>query len=129
VKRFKPGDRVWATNLGFAGRQDTFSEFAAVDGCGLHPMPVAAKDKDVVAVSFVGITAQLGLASHAKLKPGEVLFVNGGTGGIGSSVMQMAKIIGARVITTAGSDEKVEAAKKRALILPSITKRKTWRLR
>jgi len=31
AKRFKPGDRVWATNQGFAGRQGTFSEFAAVD--------------------------------------------------------------------------------------------------
>src|SRR5262245_27030387 len=38
VKRFKPGDRVWATNQGFAGRQGTFSEFAAVDECWLHPI-------------------------------------------------------------------------------------------
>ena len=41
-------------------------------------------------------------------KPGETLFVNGGTGGVGSMVVQMAKAIGARVITTAGSDEKVK---------------------
>jgi len=39
------------------------------------------------------------------------LFVRGGTGGVGSCVVQMAKAIGARVITTAGSDEKVEAAR------------------
>jgi len=40
----------------------------------------------------------------AKLQAGETLFVNGGTGGVGSMVLQMAKTTGARVITTAGSD-------------------------
>jgi NADPH2:quinone reductase len=44
---------------------------------------------------------------NARLKSGEVLFVNGGSGGVGSSVVQIAKTLGARVITTAGSDEKV----------------------
>ena len=43
----------------------------------------------------------------AKLRPGETLFINGGTGGIGSTVVQMSKAIGARVITTAGTAEKV----------------------
>ncbi len=43
----------------------------------------------------------------ARLKSGETLFVNGGTGGVGSAVVQMAKAIGARVITTAGSPEKL----------------------
>jgi len=65
------------------------------------------RDEDVVALSLVGITAHLGLVRHAKLQPGEVLFVNGGTGGVGSSVVQIAKILGARVIATAGSNEKV----------------------
>lgn len=111
VKRFKPGDRVWATNQGFAGRQGTFSEFAAVDECWLHPTPANVKDEDVAAVSLVGVTAHLGLFRDAKLKAGEILFVNGGTGGVGAAVVQMAKMIGARVITTAGSDEKVKACR------------------
>ena len=112
VKRFKIGDRLWATNLGFAGRQGSFSELAAVDECWMHPIPGNVKDEDIVAVSLVGLTAHLGLVTHAKLKAGEILFVNGGTGGVGSSVVQMAKILGAKVITTAGSDEKVSAAKR-----------------
>jgi NADPH2:quinone reductase len=107
VKRFKPGDRVWATNQGFAGRQGTFSEFAAVDEGWLHPTPASVKDEEVAAVSLVGVTAQLGLFREAKLKAGEVLFVNGGTGGVGAAVVQMAKTVGARVISTAGSDAKV----------------------
>ena len=107
VKRFKPGDRVWATNQGFAGRQGTFSEFAAVDEGWLHPTPASVKDEEVAAVSLVGVTAHLGLFREAKLKAGEVLFVNGGTGGVGAAVVQMAKTVGARVISTAGSDAKV----------------------
>ena len=109
VKRFKSGDRVWASNQGFAGRQGTLSEFAAVDEGWLHTTPSNVSDEDIVAVSLVGITAHLGLFRDAKLKAGEIIFVNGGTGGVGSCVVQMAKAVGARVITTAGSDEKVAA--------------------
>ncbi|HWX20225.1 MAG TPA: NADPH:quinone reductase [Candidatus Binatia bacterium] len=108
VKSFKPGDRVWATSQGADGRPGTFAEFAAVDQRWLHLTPAGVSDEDIVALSLVGITAQLGLVRSANLKTGEVLFVNGGSGGVGSSVVQMAKILGARVITTAGTDEKVK---------------------
>jgi len=111
AKRFKPGDRVWGTNQGFSGRQGTFAEFAAVDEQWLYPIPAGVSGEEVVAVSLVSVTAHLGLLRGAKLKAGEVLFVNGGTGGVGSAVVQMAKILGARVITTAGSNEKAEAGR------------------
>lgn len=107
VKRFKPGDRVWATGQGAEGRPGTFAEFAVVDERCLYPTPANVTDEDIVALSLVAITAHLGLVRSARLKSGEVLFVNGGSGGVGSSVVQIAKTIGARVITTAGSDEKV----------------------
>jgi NADPH2:quinone reductase len=68
-------------------------------------------DDCVAATALVGITAHLGLFGHAQLQPGETIFVHGGTGGVGSMVVQMAKLIGARVITTGGSDEKCAAAK------------------
>ncbi len=108
VKRFKVGDRVWATNQGTDGRPGTFAEFAAVAERWLHPTPAGVSDEDIVAVSLVGITAHVGLMVKAKLTANEILFVNGGTGGVGSCVVQMGKILGARVITTAGSDQKVE---------------------
>ena len=69
--------------------------------------PTGVSDETAAACALVGITAHLGLVRDAKLKAGETLFVNGGTGGVGSMVVQMAKALGARVITTAGSDEKV----------------------
>jgi NADPH2:quinone reductase len=112
VKRFKIGDRVWITGQGVEGRPGTFSEFSVVDARWLHSTPAGVKDEDIVALSLVGITAHLGLVTHAKLKAGETLFVNGGSGGVGSSVVQMSKILGAKVITTAGTAEKVEICRK-----------------
>jgi len=112
AKRFKPGDRVWGSNQGLLGRQGTFSEFAAVDEAWLYPTPAGVGDEQAAAIALTGITAQLGLTRDAKLKAGEVLFVNGGTGGVGSAVVQMAKALGARVITTAGSAEKVALCRK-----------------
>ena len=111
VKDFKVGDRVWATSQGSDGRPGTFAEFAAVDHRWLHPIPEGVSDEDIVALALVGVTSQLGLARYANLKAGEVLFINGGSGGVGSCVVQMAKILGARVITTAGTDEKVAACR------------------
>jgi NADPH2:quinone reductase len=111
VKDFKAGDRVWATSQGVEGRSGTFAEFAAVDHRWLHPIPEGVSDEDIVALSLAGVTAQLGLVRNANLKAGEILFVNGGSGGVGSCVVQMAKILGARVITTAGTDQKVAACR------------------
>lgn len=108
VRQFRPGDRVWGSNQGLLGRQGTFAQYAAVDDQWLYPIPAGVSDEDAAATALVGITAHLGLVRDVKLRPGEVLFVNGGTGGVGSTVLQMAKAIGARIITTAGTDEKVK---------------------
>ncbi len=109
--RYKPGDRVWGTNQGLLGRQGTFAEYAAVDECWLYSTPGGVTDQDAAAMSLVGITAHLGLVRDGKLQSGETLFVNGGTGGVGSTVVQMACAIGARVATTCGSEEKCAAAR------------------
>ncbi len=109
AKRFKVGDRVWGSNQGLLGRQGTFAEYCAADEQLLYPTPATVKDEEAAACALVGITAHLGLFREAKLEAGETIFVNGGTGGVGSMVVQMAKIAGARVMATAGSDEKVKA--------------------
>lgn len=109
--RFKVGDRVWGTNQGLLGRQGTFAEYAAVDECWLYPIPEGVSEETAAACALVSMTAHLGLVRDAKLHAGETLFVNGGTGGVGSMVVQMSKAIGAKVITTAGTDEKVAACR------------------
>ncbi len=108
AKRFKVGDRVWGSNQGLLGRQGTFAEYAAVDEGLLYLIPPGVSDDTAAACALVSLTAYLGLVRDARLQPGETLFVNGGTGGVGSMVVQMSKAIGAKVITTAGSDEKVQ---------------------
>ena len=112
AKRYPPGTRVWGSNQGLLGRQGTFAELAAIEERWLYPTPDNVSDEEAAAVALVGITAHIGLVRCAHLAAGETLFVNGGTGGVGSTVVQMAKAIGARVITTAGSAEKVETARK-----------------
>lgn len=108
ANRFKKGDRVWGSNQGLLGRQGTFAEFAAVDEQWLYPTPAGVTSETTAAIALVGITAELGLVRDAKVKAGDTVFVNGGSGGVGSMVVQIAKAAGARVVTTAGSPEKVQ---------------------
>jgi NADPH2:quinone reductase len=105
--RFRPGDRVWGSNQGRTGRQGTFAEFAAIDECWLYATPQEVSDQDAAAIALVGITAHLGLFHEAQLKVGERVFINGGSGGVGSCVIQMARAIGARVLASAGTDAKL----------------------
>jgi NADPH2:quinone reductase len=108
VTKFQKGDRVWGSNQGLLGRQGTFAEYAAVDECWLYATPEEVSDQDAAAVALVGITAHLGLFREAQVRAGENVFINGGTGGVGSCVIQMARAVGARVFATAGSREKVQ---------------------
>jgi NADPH:quinone reductase len=111
ASRFKIGDRVWGANQGVLGRQGTAAEFACVAEEFLYATPANVTDEQAAAVALVGITAHQGLFRCAKLMPGETVFVNGGTGGVGAMVVQMARAVGARVITTVGSSEKAAIAK------------------
>ncbi len=108
VKRLKIGDRVWGSNQGLLGRQGTFAQFAAVEEQWLYPIPKEVSFQDAAAIALVGITAHLGLFRDAQLKIGEKVFIHGGSGGVASCVVQMARTIGAQVMTTAGNDDKVE---------------------
>jgi len=111
TRRFRVGDRVWGSNQGLMGRQGSFAELAAVDECWLYPTPEGVADETAAACALVGITAHLGLFGRAALRTGETILVNGGSGGVGSVVVQMAKAAGARVLATAGSDEKCAACR------------------
>jgi NADPH2:quinone reductase len=127
VSRFKSGDRVWGSNQGLLGRQGTCAEYVCVEEKWAYPIAAAASNEQAAACALVGITAHIGLFHCANLADAreqaradgesyrtashETVFVNGGTGGVGSMVVQMAKAVGATVITTAGSEEKVALAR------------------
>lgn len=106
VDRLRPGMRVWGSNQGMLGRQGTTAELAAVHEQWLHETPDGVSDRQAAAAALVSITAHLGLVGRAALRPGETIFVNGASGGVGSAVVQIARVLGARVLGTAGSDAK-----------------------
>ncbi len=108
TSRFKVGDRVWGSNQGLLGKQGTFAELCTIEEDWLYPTPDGVDDKTVAACALVGITAHLGLFAEAKLVAGETVLVQGGSGGVGSMVLQMAKAAGAKVVATAGTEEKAQ---------------------
>jgi NADPH2:quinone reductase len=108
TSRFKIGDRVWGSNQGLLGRQGTSSEYACVVEDWVYAIPEGVSEQTACAGALTGITAHLGLFRACNLQPGEFVFVNGGTGGVGSMVVQLAKAHGAKVITTVGSVDKAK---------------------
>ncbi|WZP00816.1 NADPH:quinone reductase [Isosphaeraceae bacterium EP7] len=110
VTGLKVGDRVWGSNQGLMGRPGAASEFANVDAEWLYLTPANLDDTQAAAIALTGITAHLGLFRTGQLKAGETVYVPGGSGGVGSMVVQMAKAAGARVATSAGSPERVKLA-------------------
>ena len=106
VTAVKVGDAVWGSNQGLLGRQGTCAEYCAVDAEWIYPVPANVELEAAAAMALVGITSHLGLFERARVTRADTLLVHGGSGGVGGSVVQMAKCVGARVIATAGSHEK-----------------------
>lgn len=111
VRNIKKGQRVWGSCRGENGRQGSFAEYVAMDANKLYHLPDNVDDVQAVAALEGGTTACIGLIRTAKLMPDETIFVNGGSGNVGSAVIQLAKERGANIIATAGSDEKLEWCK------------------
>ena len=110
VNHLAVGDRVWCTNQGLLGRQGTFAEKIVVSADWCYPIPDGIPFTDAAAVALVAVTAHLGLFREAMLQAGETVLVIGGSGGVGSMVVQMAKAVGATVIATGGTDQKCQIA-------------------
>lgn len=106
VTTVKPGDRVvWAMSRG------AYAEFAAVPAAVLIPIPDGVSFEDAAAVMLQGMTAHYLTHSTFPLKPGHTALIHAAAGGTGGLLVQMAKMLGARVIGTAGSPEKAEIAR------------------
>jgi NADPH2:quinone reductase len=106
VTRWKVGDRVMALLSGGG-----YAEYCVAHGS--HAMPVNGLSmEEAAAVPETFLTVWHNVFERGSLKAGETLLVHGGTSGIGTTAIQLAKAFGAHVITTAGSDEKCEACRK-----------------
>jgi putative PIG3 family NAD(P)H quinone oxidoreductase len=103
VSGWSVGDPVCAL-VGGGG----YAERIAVPVAQLLPVPVGVSIVEAAALPEAACTVTLGLFTLAKLQPGESVFVNGGSSGIGTMAIQLAKAAGARVFATAGIPEKIE---------------------
>jgi NADPH2:quinone reductase len=108
VKNVKTGDRV-----AYTGQQGSYAEYAAVAADRLVKIPDSISFEQAAALMLQGMTAHYLVKSCYPLKAGETTLIHAAAGGVGQLLVQMAKMIGAEVIATAGSDEKVEIAKAR----------------
>src|SRR6267154_4486058 len=106
VKSVKVGDRVAFSNV-----VGTYAEYAAVPAERLVHVPDNITDQQAAAAMLQGMTAHyLSHATH-QLKQGDAALIHAAAGGVGLLLVQMAKNIGARVIGTAGSEEKAKLAR------------------
>ncbi len=126
VKRVKVGDRVasifaqkWLageparTRLGstLGGPHDgTLAEYVALHEDGVVHLPAHLSDEEAATLPCAGVTAWNAIISHGRLKAGDTVLLQG-TGGVSIFALQFAKMVGARVIITSSSDEKLARAR------------------
>jgi NADPH:quinone reductase len=107
VTRWKVGDKVMALVVGGG-----YAEFClAYEGHAL-PIPAGLSMIEAAAIPETFFTVWHNAFERGHLAAGETLLVHGGSSGIGTTAIQLAKALGSRVITTAGSAEKCEACRK-----------------
>lgn len=101
VKAFKPGDEVFGhPDSSVVG---TFAEYIAVAEADLALKPKLLSMEEAASVPLVALTAWQALFDVAKIKSGNKVFIQAGSGGVGVFAIQLAKHIGASVATTAGA--------------------------
>jgi len=106
VKRWKLGDRVMALVVGGG-----YAEYCIAHES--HALPMSGLSMtEAAAVPETFFTVWHNAFERGGLKKGETLLIHGGSSGIGTTAIQLAKAFGARVVTTAGSQEKCEACRK-----------------
>jgi NADPH:quinone reductase-like Zn-dependent oxidoreductase len=98
VRQFKPGDEVYARADDF--RIGTFAEFVPVKEASLALKPESLTMEEAASVPLVGLTAWQALVVRANLKKGQKVFIQAGSGGVGTFAIQLAKHLGASVATT-----------------------------
>jgi NADPH2:quinone reductase len=107
ASRWKLGDRVMALVTGGG-----YAEYCVAHESHALAIPEGLSFAEAAAVPETFFTVWHNAFERGGLKPGETLLIHGGTSGIGTVAIQLAKAFGARVVTTAGSPEKCEAARK-----------------
>jgi putative PIG3 family NAD(P)H quinone oxidoreductase len=104
VKHFTPGDTVCALMS-----EGGYAEYAAVPESLVLPVPPSITLEEAAALPEACFTAWISLVWQGKLRAGETALIHGGGSGIGIIAIQLARLLGARVLATAGSEGKCAA--------------------
>jgi NADPH:quinone reductase len=107
VTRWKVGDKVMALVVGGG-----YAQYCPAHESHCLPVPGGLSVVEAAAVPETFFTVWYNTFERGKLKTGETFLVHGGSSGIGTAAIQLAKLAGARVITTAGTAEKCAACQK-----------------
>ncbi len=105
--RWQPGDRVCALVAGGG-----YAEYCAVPSAQCLPIPRGMEVTAAAAIPETYFTVWTNLFQRGALKAGERVLIHGGTSGIGSTAIQLARAFGATAFATAGTDEKCETCRK-----------------
>jgi NADPH:quinone reductase-like Zn-dependent oxidoreductase len=103
VTGFQLGDEVYGMTGGVGGHQGSLAEYAAVEAALLAPKPAILSMREAAALPLATITAWEGLVDRAGVREGQSVLVQGGAGGVGHVVVQLAQAFGARVFATASA--------------------------
>lgn len=106
VTRFKVGDKV--ISMGASG---AFCKKISVNEFGAFPMPESLSFEQAAGISITYFTSYYALKQRANIQPGETLLVLGAAGGVGTTAIELGKLMGAKVIAAASSAEKLELCK------------------
>src|SRR5258707_9429748 len=98
VRRFKPGDEVYARPD--KDRIGTFAEFISMNEDAVAIKPKGLTMEEAASIPLVGLTAWQALIERAKLKQGQKVLIHAGSGGVDTFAIQLAKHVGATVATT-----------------------------
>ncbi|MFG1350154.1 NAD(P)H-quinone oxidoreductase [Xanthobacter autotrophicus] len=107
ASRFKVGDRVCALVTGGG-----YAQYCTTNEATALPIPEGLSAAEAAALPETAFTVWSNIFERGQLKAGETLLLHGGSSGIGTTAIQLAKAFGARVVVTAGSDEKCAACLK-----------------
>jgi NADPH:quinone reductase-like Zn-dependent oxidoreductase len=106
VKHLAPGDEVYGMPGGVGGHQGSLAEYAAVDADLLALKPANLGMRESAALPLVTITAWEGLVDRAAVRSGQTVLVQGGGGGVGRMVIQIARARGALVTATGSASSR-----------------------
>jgi NADPH2:quinone reductase len=112
VTEFKAGDEVYGCAGGFKGTGGALSEYMLADAQLLAPKPKNVTMAEAAALPLVTITAWESLFNRANVQKGQTVLVHAATGGVGHIAIQLAKLTGATVFTTASSEEKLSIGRR-----------------